>query len=116
MRHRSKKKTFSRHTASRKAFFRDIVTSIVTYEKVETPVARAKAVRPLLEKMISIGKRGDLNARRQLLAFFTTKQPVKKLIEVIGPRYKDRTGGYSRITKLGTRKGDAADMALIELV
>ncbi|MBI1908078.1 50S ribosomal protein L17 [Candidatus Uhrbacteria bacterium] len=116
MRHRKNKKTFSRHTSARKALVRDLVTSVVTYEKVETTIARAKVTRPALEKLITLSKRGDLAARRALLAYFTTEQPVKKLLEVLGPRYKDRTGGYTRITKLGTRKGDAADLALIELV
>lgn len=116
MRHRSKKKTFSRHTSARKALVRDLVTSVVTYEKVETTIARAKVARPQVEKLITLAKRGDLNARRALLAFFTTEQPVNKLIEVLGPRFKDRSGGYTRITKMHTRQGDAAEMALIELV
>lgn len=116
MRHRKNKKIFSRHTSARKALIRDLVTSVVTYEKVETTIARAKATRPALEKLITLARRGDLNARRALMAYFTTEQPVKKLLEVLGPRYVGRTGGYSRITRLGARQGDAADMALIELV
>lgn len=116
MRHRNKTKILSRHTSARKALVRDLVTSVVTYEKIETTVAKAKVTRPQLEKLITLARRNDLAARRTLIAFFTTEQPVKKLLEVIGPRYLGRTGGYSRITKLGSRKGDAADLALIELV
>lgn len=116
MRHRSKKKTFGRFRSARKALERDLVTSMVTYEKIETTVARAKYLRPAVEKMITVAKRGDLNARRALLAYFTTEQPVNKLLEVFGPRFKDRSGGYTRMTRTGTRKGDASEMALVEFV
>ena len=116
MRHRSHKKTFGRHTSARKAMLRDVVTALVSYDKIETTSAKAKAARPEVEKLITTAKRGDLNARRALLAYFTTEQPVKKMLEVIGPKYQDRTGGYTRITSLSIRKGDAAPMALIEFV
>jgi large subunit ribosomal protein L17 len=116
MRHRDTTKIFSRPAAARNAMFRDVATSLVTYEKVETTLAKAKAVRPIVERLITKAKRGDLSARRQLIAFFTTSQPVAKLMEVLGPRYKDRQGGYTRITKLGTRQGDAAEMVQFELV
>lgn len=116
MRHRDKNKIFSRPAAARNALMRDVATSVVVYEKVETTVAKAKAVRPVVERLITKAKRGDLSARRQLLAFFTTSQPVAKLMDVLGPRYKERAGGYTRITKLGVRRGDAAEMAQIELV
>lgn len=116
MRHRKNKKILSRHTSARKALVRDLVTSVVTYEKIETTIARAKVTRPAVEKLITLARRNDLAARRALLAYFTTEQPVKKLLEVLGPRYMGRTGGYTRITKLGARQGDAADLALIELV
>ena len=116
MRHRSKKKTFGRYRSARKALERDLVTSIVTYEKIETTVAKAKYARPAVEKLITVAKRGDLNARRALLAYFTTEQPVNKLIDVIAPRYKDRSGGYTRMTRTSQRKGDASEMALVEFV
>lgn len=116
MRHRKNKKILSRHTSARKALVRDLVTSLVTYEKIETTIARAKVTRPAVEKLVTLARRSDLAARRALIAYFTTEQPVKKLLEVLGPRFKDRTGGYTRITKLGARKGDAADLAMIEFV
>lgn len=116
MRHRSKKKTFGRHTSARKALERDLVTSIVTYEKIETTLAKAKYARPAVEKLITVAKRGDLTARRMLLAYFATEQPVKKLLEVIGPRFMARTGGYTRLTRTGVRKGDKSEMALVEFV
>lgn len=116
MRHRDKNKIFSRPAAARNALMRDLATSIVVYEKIETTVAKAKAARPVVERLITKAKRGDLSARRQLLAFFTTAQPVNKLMDVLGPRFKERAGGYTRITKIGSRLGDAAEMAQIELV
>jgi large subunit ribosomal protein L17 len=116
MRHRSTKKTLGRKSSARKALLRDLVTAAVVFDKIETSLGRAKVARPLLEKYITLAKNPTLSARRQMLAFFTTEQPVNKLIDVIGPRYKDRNGGYTRIVKLGNRKGDAAPAALIELV
>ena len=116
MRHRNKTKTLGRKPSARKALMRDLATALVTYERIETSLGRAKTVRPFIEKLITTSKKGDLTARRALLAYFTTEQPVKKLLEVIGPRYKDRHGGYIRLTKLGTRQGDGSETALIELV
>jgi large subunit ribosomal protein L17 len=116
MRHRNKTKTLGRKAPARKALIRDMVTSVVTYERVTTTLGKAKVVRPVLEKMITTAKRGDLSARRMLLAFFTTEQPVNKLLEVLGPRFKERAGGYTRMTKLGQRQGDAAETVLIEFV
>jgi len=95
---------------------RDLATSLVVFEKIKTTEAKAKAVRPVVEKLITTAKKGDLAARRRLYAFFSTTQPVDKMMEVIGPRFKDRNGGYTRITKIGHRQGDGADMAQIELV
>ena len=89
---------------------------MVTYDRIEVTLGKAKVARPVVEKMITVAKKGDLSARRQLLAYFTTEQPVKKLLEVIGPRFKERNGGYTRLTKLGIRQGDAAETALIEFV
>lgn len=116
MRHRKTTKTLGRKATARKALLRDLATSVVVYESVKTTEAKAKAVRPVVERLITKAKKGDLAARRQLLSFFTTEQPVKKLMDVLGPRYEKRQGGYTRITKLGHRQGDGADIAQIELV
>ena len=116
MRHRNKKKTLGRKAAPRKALIRDLTTAVVTYEKVETTLGKAKVIRPVVEKMVTTAKRGDLHARRQLLSYFTTEQPVNKLIDVLAPRFKERNGGYTRMTKLGKRQGDAAETVMIEFV
>ncbi|RMD50575.1 50S ribosomal protein L17 [Candidatus Parcubacteria bacterium] len=116
MRHRKTTKTLGRSKSAREALLRDLATGIVVYEKITTTEGRAKAVRPIVEKLITKAKAGDLAARRQLLAFFTTEQPVNKLMEVIGPRYKNRNGGYTRLIKLGYRQGDGAPVVQIELV
>lgn len=116
MRHRSHKKILGRKTNARKALVRDLVTAAITYEKIETTLGRAKFARPVLEKLVTAAKTNDLATRRYLLGFFTTEQPVNKLLEVIGPRYLNRAGGYTRLIKLGTRQGDAAETALIEFV
>lgn len=116
MRHRNKNKILSRKAPLRKALIRDLVTAMVTHERIETPLVRAKVARQQLEKLVTVAKTPSLQARRRLLAFFTTEQPVNKMLEVIGPRYKDRKGGYTRVTKMGTRLGDAAEIAIIEFV
>ncbi len=116
MRHRSKKKILGRDPHSRKALLRDLATALVTYEKIETSFGRAKVVKPMVERLITKAKKNDLATRRALMKVFTTEQPVKKLLEVIGPRYAERHGGYTRITKLGTRVGDRAETAILELV
>lgn len=116
MRHRKNKKTLGRKTSARKALLRDLATALLTYEKIETSMGRAKVVRPVVEKLISTAKKDTLAARRRLYSYFTTDQTVKKMFEVIGPRYKTRPGGFTRMTKLGQRKGDAAETVLIELV
>jgi len=116
MRHRKTTKTLGRSATARKALLRDLATSVVVYEKIKTTEVKAKQVRPVVERLITRAKKGDLAARRYLLSYFPTEQPVNKLLEVLGPRFKDRKGGYTRITKLGTRQGDGAPMAQIELV
>ena len=116
MRHRNKGKTLGRTKAPREALLRNLAASIVLYEKVQTTEAKAKLVRPLVEKMITKGKEPTLAARRELHSFFYTEQPVKKILEVLGPKYKTRPGGYTRITRLRTRQGDAAKVVQIELV
>ena len=105
-----------RATDARKAMLRAMVTYLLENGKIETTVMRAKEVRPLAEKMITLGKTNTLHTRRQALAFITKKDVVKKLFDEIAPKYADRNGGYCRITKLGPRQGDCAEMAIIELI
>lgn len=103
-------------SSNRQAMFRNIVTSLLKEERIETTETRAKELRKMAEKMITLGKREDLHARRQALAFLREEDVVTKLFENIGPRYKDRQGGYTRIIKTGYRRGDGAPMVLVELV
>jgi len=105
-----------RPTDSRMAMLRAMVTFLLENGRIETTVTRAKEVRPLVEKMITLGKANTLASRRQALAFITKEDVVKKLFDEIAPKYADRNGGYSRIIKTGPRRGDAAEMAIIELV
>ncbi|MBR5479993.1 MAG: 50S ribosomal protein L17 [Clostridia bacterium] len=105
-----------RATDARRAMLRAMVTYLLENGKIETTLMRAKEVRPLVEKMITLGKTNTLHSRRQALAFITKKDVVKKLFDEIAPKYADRNGGYSRITKLGPRRGDCAEMAIIELI
>lgn len=116
MRHRKVGKVLGREKGPREALLRNLTASIILYEKVRTTKAKAKAVQPLVERAITVGKISDLAARRKLHTFFYTEQPVKKILEVLGPRYKERKGGYTRVTKIGPRQGDAAEMVQIELV
>ncbi len=105
-----------RPTAHRNLMLRNLVTSLLKNGRIETTVTRAKETRKLAEKMITLAKRDDLHARRQVLSFVTDKEVVKVLFEEIAPTYQERNGGYTKIYKLGPRRGDAAPMALIELV
>ena len=105
-----------RDSSARKALLRGIVTSLFRYERIETKEARAKELRKIAEKMLTLAKRGDLHARRQALAYMMDKDVVKKLFDEVAPKYKDRQGGYTRIIKTGVRQGDAAPMVIIELV
>ncbi len=116
MRHRNAGKVLDRKKGPREALLRNLATSVVLFEKVKTTKAKAKAVKPLVEKMITVGKSGSLVARRKLTAFFYGDSAVRKIIEELGPRYKDRRGGYTRITNLGRRQGDGAELVQIELV
>ena len=116
MRHRKKGKTLDRKKAPREALLRSLATSIIIYEKVKTTKAKAKAVKPLVERLITAAKTNDLNARRKLLKVLYHKKAVSKALEVLGPRYKERPGGYTRIINLDTRKGDNAEMVQIEFV
>ena len=105
-----------RTTDQRKAMLRGLVTYLLENGKIETTVTRAKEVRPLAERMISLGKEDTLHARRQVLSYVTKEDVVKKLFDEIAPKYEDRNGGYTRIIKTGPRRGDAAEMCIIELV
>ncbi len=105
-----------RATDARKAMLRAMVTYLLENGKIETTVMRAREVRPMAEKMITLGKANTLHTKRQALAYITKEDVVKKLFDEIAPKYADRNGGYCRITKLGPRRGDCAEMAIIELV
>ena len=105
-----------RTTDHRRAMLRAMVTYLLENGRIETTVTRAKEVRPLAEKMITLGKRGDLNAKRQAFAFITKEAVVKKTFDELAPKYATRNGGYTRITRIGPRRGDGAEMAIIELV
>ena len=103
-------------TSQRMAMLRQQVTDFLDLGRMETTVTRAKEIAPLAEKMISLGKAKDLNAYRQALSFITREDVAKKVFDEIAPKYADRNGGYTRITRIGTRRGDAAEVAVIELV
>ncbi len=100
----------------RKAMLRAMVTFLLDNGKIETTVTRAKEVRSMAEKMITLGKKEDLHSKRQIFAYVTKEDVAKKVIDEFGPKYADRDGGYTRITKIGVRRGDAAPMAIIELI
>ena len=100
----------------RKAILRAMVTFLLENGKIETTVTRAKEVRAMAEKMITLGKAGDLHSKRQVFAYVTKEDVAKKLFDEIAPKYADRNGGYTKIVKIGPRRGDAAEMAIIELV
>ncbi len=116
MRHRKLTTKLGRTSSHRKAMFRNMVTSFLKYEKIETTDIKAKELRRIAEKMVTLGKRGDLHARRQALAYVRDRDVVEKLFEQISTRFKERRGGYTRIVKTGFRTGDNAPMALIEFV
>ncbi|GIW13489.1 MAG: hypothetical protein KatS3mg062_0928 [Tepidiforma sp.] len=116
MRHRVAGRHLGRETSHRIALYRNLVTDLLRYEKITTTEAKAKEIRPMAERIITLGRRGDLHARRQALRFLYDPKVVKKVFDEIAPRMKDRPGGYLRITALEPRKGDGARMATIELV
>jgi large subunit ribosomal protein L17 len=105
-----------RDSSARKALFRSILTSFFEHGRIETTEAKAKEITRLAAKMITLAKRGDLHARRQVLSYLMDEEVTRKLFEEIAPKYQDRQGGYTRILKLGPRRGDAAPMAIFELV
>ena len=116
MRHSNAGRRLGRKTSHRIAMFRNMVTSFLTHEKITTTDAKAKEIRSVIEKMITLGKRGDLHAMRLAASYIREKSVVTKLFSSIAPRYTKRAGGYTRIVKLGIRHGDAAPLSLIELV
>src|SRR5260370_29378073 len=116
MRHRNGGFKLGRNTSHRRALLRNRVTYVIVEDRVETTVAKAKAVRPHVEKMITLGKKGDLHSRRQALSFLMTDSAVTRLFETVAPRYGDRQGGYLRIVRTGFQKGDGAEKAFIELL
>lgn len=116
MRHKLSGRRLGRTTSHRMAMFRNMTTSLFEHERIVTTAEKAKELRPIAEKMITLAKRGDLHARRQALSFIRSKDVVEKLFTVIKDKFSDRKGGYTRILKTGVRKGDAAGMAIIELV
>ncbi|MFA7060003.1 MAG: 50S ribosomal protein L17 [Pedobacter sp.] len=116
MRHNNAGRRLGRTTSHREAMFRNMVTSLLNHEKITTTDAKAKEIRSVAEKMITLGKRGDLHAMRLAASYIREKSVVHKLFTTIAPRYKDRAGGYTRIIKLGIRQGDTAPISLIELV
>ncbi|OTA40960.1 MAG: 50S ribosomal protein L17 [Symbiobacterium thermophilum] len=112
----AKYQKLGRDSSARKALFRAAVTALFDKERIETTEAKAKAVQPIAEEMITLAKRGDLHARRQALAYIYDESVVTKLFSQIAPRYADRNGGYTRVIRTGVRRGDAAPMAILELV
>jgi large subunit ribosomal protein L17 len=116
MRHKISGRKFDRAGDERKALFRMLVADLMRHERLKTTEAKAKEIRPLAEKMITLGKDGTVHARRQALAFINDKDVVKKLFDEIAPRFTTRPGGYTRIVKLGPRVGDGAQMAQLEFV
>jgi large subunit ribosomal protein L17 len=116
MRHQRAGRKLGRDSAHRKALYANLTASLIEHGRIKTTVAKAKEVRPVAEEMITLGRRGDVPARRQALKFLRSQDVVHKLFSEVGPRFSDRPGGYSRIVKLGPRQGDAAEMAYLELV
>jgi large subunit ribosomal protein L17 len=116
MRHRNGGFKLGRNTSHRRALLRNLVTSIILNDRVHTTITKAKASRPIVEKMITLGKNGSVHARRQALAYLMTPESVDRLFKIVAPRYETRPGGYSRIIRTGPRQGDASEMAFIELL
>jgi large subunit ribosomal protein L17 len=116
MRHKEAGWKLGRNTAHRRSLLRNLVTSLIIEERIETTLPKAKAMRPQVEKMITLGKRGDLAARRRAGAYLMTREAVTKLFDTVAPRFGDRNGGYLRIVRTGWNRGDGADKAFIELL
>jgi len=116
MRHKVAGRKLGRSSSHRRAIFRNLVTDLLSYEKITTTEAKAKEVRSLAEKMITLGKKGGLHSRRQVLSFVIDKKVTEKVFNDLAPKYAERPGGYTRIVKLGPRLGDGAAMVQLELV
>lgn len=116
MRHGKVHRKLGRTTEHRKAMFANMAAALIKHEQIMTTLPKAKELRPVVEKLVTLGKRGDLHARRQAIAQMRDVDMVKKLFDVLGPRYKERKGGYTRIMKAGFRYGDSAPLAVIEFV
>ena len=116
MRHRVAGRKLSRHTQHRELMFRNMLTSLLQYERIETTLAKGKELRGWADRIISLGKKGTLHARRRVFALLRNKEIVKKLFDEIAPKFKDREGGYTRVYRLGWRQGDGAPLSLVELV
>jgi large subunit ribosomal protein L17 len=116
VRHARAGKKLGRDSAHRKALYSNLAGALIEHGRIKTTVTKAKAVKPIAEQMITLGRRGDLHARRQATAFLRSRDVVHKLFDEVAPLFKDRPGGYTRIIKIGTRPGDAAEMAYLELV
>jgi large subunit ribosomal protein L17 len=116
VRHARAGKKLGRDSAHRKALYSNLAGALIEHGRIKTTVTKAKAVKPLAEQMITLGRRGDLHARRQATAFLRSRDVVHKLFDEVAPLFKDRPGGYTRIVKIGPRPGDAAEMAYLELV
>ena len=116
MRHRNSGRKLNRSSSHRKAMFRNMATALLKHEQIKTTLPKAKELRPVVERMITLGKRGSLHSRRQALSFLQDEAIVRKLFDGLAERYEDRAGGYTRVLKAGFRYGDSAPMAYIELV
>jgi large subunit ribosomal protein L17 len=116
MRHQRSGKKLGRDSAHRKALYANLTASLIEHGRIRTTETKAKAVRPIAEKMITLGRNGSIHARRQALAYLRSQEIVHQLFSEVAPRFKDRPGGYTRVIKLGPRQGDAAPMAYLELV
>ncbi len=116
MRHKVAGFKLGRTTSHRRSLLRNLVTSLILEERIETTIPKAKAMRPIVEKMITLGKRGDLAARRQAHSYLMTSAAVDRLFETVGPRFGDREGGFTRMVRAGWQKGDGADKAFVELL
>jgi large subunit ribosomal protein L17 len=114
MRHLNQGRKLNRTSSHRKALFRNMVQSLIRHERIRTTDAKAKELRRFADRMVTLGKRGDLSARRRALAFIQSREMVKKLFDEIAPRFKERNGGYTRVIKYGFRNGDAAPLSIIE--
>ena len=116
MRHKLGHRILNKSTSHRKAMFANMAASLIEHEQIVTTLPKAKEMAPLMDKLVTLAKKGDLAARRQALSKVRNEDAVRKLFDVMGERYKDRNGGYTRMIKVGKRQGDAADLVILELV